>query len=108
MAETVKEILDSMPQHFNPDAAAGLDAIFQFDISGEEAGQWHLVVKDQQCQIVEGSHNGPNVTYSMASNDFVDMMTGKLSGQAAFFSGKLRVSGDLMLAQRLESLFKRG
>jgi 3-hydroxyacyl-CoA dehydrogenase/3a,7a,12a-trihydroxy-5b-cholest-24-enoyl-CoA hydratase len=44
----------------------------------------------------------------MASNDFIDMMTGKLSGQAAFFSGKLRVSGDLMLAQRLESLFKRG
>ena len=43
MAETVKQILDSMPQHFNPDAAAGLDAIFQFDISGEEAGQWHLV-----------------------------------------------------------------
>jgi putative sterol carrier protein len=108
MAETVKKILDSMPQHFNPDAAAGLDAIFQFDISGEEAGQWHLVVKDQQCQILEGSHDGPNVTYSMASNDFVDMMTGKLSGQAAFFSGKLRVSGDLMLAQRLESLFRRG
>jgi putative sterol carrier protein len=108
MAETVNGILDSMPQHFNPDAAAGLDAIFQFDISGEEAGQWHLVVKEQQCQIVEGSHDGPNVTYSMASNDFIDMMTGKLSGQAAFFSGKLRVSGDLMLAQRLESLFRRG
>ena len=55
--ETVKQILDSMPQHFNPDAAAGLDAIFQFDISGEEAGQWHLVVKDQQCQIVEGGRD---------------------------------------------------
>ncbi|MGB6067730.1 MAG: SCP2 sterol-binding domain-containing protein [Desulfomonilaceae bacterium] len=108
MAETLKEILDSMPQHFNSDAAAGLDAVFQFDISGEEAGQWHLVVKDQQCKIIAGSHDSPNVTYSMASNDFIDMMSGKLSGQAAFFSGKLRVSGDLMLAQRLESLFKRG
>ncbi len=108
MAETVKEILDSMPQHFVPDAAAGLDATFQFDISGDETGQWHLVVKDQQCRIVEGSHDSPNVTFSMASNDFIEMMTGKLSGQAAFFSGKLRVSGDLMLAQRLESLFKRG
>jgi putative sterol carrier protein len=108
MAETVKEILDTMPQRFNPDAAAGLDAVFQFDISGEEAGQWHLIVKDQQCQIVEGSHASPNVTFSMATNDFTDMMTGKLGGQAAFFSGKLRVSGDLMLAQRLESLFRRG
>ncbi len=108
MPATVKEILEAMPSRFNPDAAAGLDAVFQFDISGDQAGQWHLIVKDQVCQIVEGSHASPNVTFSMASNDFVDMMTGKVSGQAAFFSGKLRVSGDLMMAQRLESLFTRG
>lgn len=107
MAETVKEIIDSMPSHFNPDAAAGLDAVFQFEISGDQAGQYYVVVKDQKCQIVEGSHGSPNVTFSIASNDFVDMMTGKISGQAAFFSGKLRVSGDLMLAQRLEGLFRR-
>jgi putative sterol carrier protein len=107
MPATVKGIVEAMPSHFNPDAAAGLDVVFQFDISGEQAGQWHLVVKDQACQILEGSHASPNVTFSMASNDFIDMMTGKVSGQAAFFSGKLRVSGDLMMAQRLESLFTR-
>jgi putative sterol carrier protein len=105
MPVKVKEIVDAMPERFNPEAAAGLDAVFQFDISGDEPGQWYLVVKDQKCQVMEGSHASPNVTFSMASNDFVDMMTGKLSGQAAFFSGKLRVSGDLMMAQRLENLF---
>ena len=107
MPAKVKEIVDAMPERFNPEAAAGLDAVFQFDISGDEPGQWYLEVKDQKCQIMEGSHASPNVTFSMASNDFVDMMTGKLSGQAAFFSGKLRVSGDLMMAQRLENLFTR-
>jgi putative sterol carrier protein len=107
MPATVKGIVEAMPGHFNPDAAAGLDAVFQFDISGDQAGQWHLIVKDQACQTLEGSHASPNVTFSMASNDFIDMMTGKVSGQAAFFSGKLRVSGDLMMAQRLESLFTR-
>ncbi|MBI4961824.1 MAG: SCP2 sterol-binding domain-containing protein [Desulfomonile tiedjei] len=108
MPPTVGEIVEAMPGRFNPDAAAGLDAVFQFDISGDQAGQWHLLVKDQSCRILEGSHASPNVTFSMASSDFVEMMTGKLSGQAAFFSGKLRVSGDLMMAQRLESLFKKG
>ncbi len=105
---TVKEIVDAMPSRFNPDAAAGVDAVFQFDISGDEASQYHMVVKDQKCQISEGTHGSPNVTFSMASTDFIDMMTGKISGQAAFFSGKLRVSGDLMLAQRLSSLFVTG
>jgi putative sterol carrier protein len=107
MPVKVKEILDAMPERFNPEDAAGLDAVFQFDISGDEPGQWYLAVKDQKCQIMEGSHASPNVTFSMASNDFVNMMTWKLSGQAAFFSGKLRVSGDLMMAQRLENLFTR-
>ncbi len=107
MPATVKQIVEAMPSRFNPDTAAGLDVVFQFDISGDQAGQWHLIVKDQTCQIIEGSHASPNVTFSMASNDFIEMMTGKLSGQAAFFSGKLRVSGDLMMAQRLESLFTR-
>jgi len=108
MLATVKEIVEAMPSLFNPDTAAGLDVVFQFDVSGDQAGQWHLIVKDQACHIVEGSHASPNVTFSMASNDFIDMMTGKVSGQAAFFSGKLRVSGDLMMARSLESLFTRG
>ena len=106
MSTTVKSIVDAMPANFNPDAAAGVDAVFQFDISGDEAAQYYLVVKDQKCEIAEGTHAGPSVTFNMASPDFIDMMTGKLSGQAAFFSGKLRVSGDLMLAQRLGNLFK--
>ena len=106
MSTTVKSIVDAMPANFNQDAAAGVDAVFQFDISGDETAQYYLVVKDQKCEIAEGTHASPNVTFNMASPDFIDMMTGKLSGQAAFFSGKLRVSGDLMLAQRLGNFFK--
>ncbi|MFC1833421.1 SCP2 sterol-binding domain-containing protein [Thermodesulfobacteriota bacterium] len=108
MSDSVKGIVDALPGQFDPEAAAGLDSVFQFDISGDEAGQYHVVIKDQTCNIVEGAHSTPSVTFAMASNDFVDMMTGKLSGQQAFFSGKLQVSGDLMLAQRMESLFKKG
>jgi len=106
MSVTVKSIVDAMPENFIPDTAAGIDAVFQFDITGDQASQYYLVVKDQKCQIVEGTHASPNVTFNMATNDFIDMMTGKISGQAAFFSGKLRVSGDLMLAQRLGNFFK--
>ncbi|MEW6348631.1 MAG: SCP2 sterol-binding domain-containing protein [Thermodesulfobacteriota bacterium] len=107
MSESLNAIIDAMPGRFNPDAAGSLDAVFQFDISGDQSGQWYLTVKDQACKIDEGTHTGPSVTLSMGGSDFVDMMTGKLSGQAAFFSGKLRISGDLMLAQKLEGLFRR-
>lgn len=107
MAETVQGIIDALPEHFNPNAASGVDAVFQFDISGEQGGQWYLVVKNQACEITKGTHPGPTVSYSIGGSDFIEMMTGRLSGQAAFFSGKLRVSGDLMMAQRLDGLFKK-
>lgn len=107
MAENVEGIIHSIEERFNAQSARGVDAVFQFDISGDQAGQWYLTVKDQSCRITEGAHDSPNVTFSMAGCDFVEMMTGKITGQAAFFSGKLRVSGDLMLAQRFEALFTR-
>lgn len=107
MSENVEGIMGSIEGRFNAESAKGVEAVFQFDISGDQAGQWHLTVKDQCCHITEGAHDSPNVTFSMASNDFVEMMSGKITGQTAFFSGKLRVSGDLMLAQRFEALFAR-
>jgi putative sterol carrier protein len=33
------------------------------------------------------------------------MLTGELNGISAFMSGKLKVEGDMMLAQRLPSIF---
>lgn len=34
------------------------------------------------------------------------MATGKLNGQKAFMSGKLKVSGNVILAQKLQALLK--
>jgi putative sterol carrier protein len=41
----------------------------------------------------------------MAAQDYLDMLSGKLNGQVAFMSGKLRISGDMGLALRMQSLF---
>lgn len=106
MSDTVKGIVEALPGKFNAEAAGGVDAVFQFDISGDQAGQYYVIIRGDTCEISEGNHDTPHVTFSMADNDFIEMMTGKISGQEAFFSGKLRVSGDLMLAQKLERFFK--
>ena len=40
----------------------------------------------------------------MAGSDFLDVINGKLNGQVAFMTGKLKVSGDLSLALKLNAL----
>lgn len=48
----------------------------------------------------------PNTTLTVSDEDFVDMATGKLNPQAAFMKGKLKVNGNIMLAQKLGPLLK--
>lgn len=106
MAETVKSVMQGLPDAFQPDAAAGVDAIFQYEVTGDQASTYHLVVKDQKLTINEGAHSSPNCTLTMDTPDFIDLMTGKIDGMSAFMAGKLKVDGDLMLAQTLATLFK--
>jgi putative sterol carrier protein len=39
----------------------------------------------------------------MAETDFLDLVSGKLNGQMAFLTGKLKVAGDMGLALKLGS-----
>jgi len=102
---SVKEIFAGMPRAFNRDAAVGLDAVFQYDIEGAESGAWYVVVKDQTCTVSEGVHASPSVSLKMADKDWIAMCNGELDGMSAFMGGKLKISGDIMLAQRIASLF---
>ena len=101
----VKEIFTKMPEAFNANAAQGLDAVFQFDISGDTGGNWNVVIKDGVCQVQEGTHDSPTVTLSMSDETWVGMVNKQVNGMQAFMSGQLKVSGDIMLAQRIEQLF---
>ncbi len=110
MADTgtaVKEIFSQMSANFNADAAKGMNSVIQFNLSGDGGGNYHVVIKDGACSVAEGSHASPNMTMTMAAQDYVDMITGKLNGQMAFMSGKLKIAGDMGLAMKMQSLFKR-
>ena len=100
---TVSEIIDSMKARFNAEAAAGMDEVFQFDL--DDADNWHLVIKDGTCTMVDGSHDDPSVTLTMDSATMQAIMSGKMEGMQAFMMGKLRAEGNMMLATKLKVLF---
>jgi putative sterol carrier protein len=102
---TVKETFDAMPGRFKPDRAQGVKAQIQYDITGEGGGTYHADVADGTCAVHEGSAASPALTLTMASQDWLDMLAGKLNGQVAFTSGKLRIKGDMGLAMRLAGMF---
>ena len=104
---TPQEIFDQMGPNINPDAAKGMNSTIQFNLSGDNGGQWYVTIKDGKAEVSKGTAPSPNMTLSMSAQDYVDMTLGKLNGQMAFMSGKLKIAGDMGLAMKMQSLFKR-
>jgi putative sterol carrier protein len=103
---TVTETFDAMAGKFRADKAAGVNATIQYDITGDQGGTWNAVIKDGTCVVNPGAAAAPSLTLTMSSQDWLDMVGGKLSGQMAFMSGKLKLKGDMGLAMKIGGLFQ--
>ena len=103
--QDVSEVFTKIPGLFKPDAAKGLDAVFQFEITGDEGGSWHVTIRDNTCRAEEGNHADPTVKLTMSQETWMGIVNKELGGIQAFMSGKLNVSGDIMLAQKIPDLF---
>lgn len=102
---TIAELFEQMPSVFNPAAAAGMNKTFQWNITGDEAGVWAFKINNGQGEVIPGGVEKPDVTFTISDKDWLAITEGKLDGMNAFMTGKLKVSGDMMLAMKLQSLF---
>jgi len=105
---TTKEIFNEMQKRMdgNPAKLVGIKAVYQFDISGADPGIYSVAIADGKGVVSEGTSASADITIAMASNDFADMVEGRLDSITAFMGGKLKVKGDMMLAMQLQSLIK--
>jgi putative sterol carrier protein len=102
---TVAEIFDAMPKNFNSAAAAGMTKSFQWNITGEQAGVWAFKVVNGVGELVPHAVEKPDVTFTIIDKDWIALIEGKLDAQSAFFSGQLKIAGDMGLALRVPQLF---
>ncbi|GGM27601.1 SCP2 sterol-binding domain-containing protein [Pseudomonas asuensis] len=97
------DIIENLKNKFNPDAATGLDLTYQFDI--EDGDNYHLIVKDQTCDVKAGNADEPDCTLIMNTDTLKGIVTGETDGMQAFMAGKVRAEGNMMLAMKLSELF---
>ena len=105
---TVAETFEAMQTLFNPTAAAGLNKTIQWNISGEEAGKWAVKIANQTCEVISGGVEKPDLTLSMSDKDWLAITEGKLDAMNAFMTGKVKATGDISLAMRINNIFPRG
>jgi len=99
---TVKEFFEGLEPKLNlkPEILSGMDCIYQF-VVGDFA--YNVLLKDGKAVVAKGEAPSPSCTVTISEKDFIDMLTGKLNGQMAFLSGRLKVAGDIGMAFKLGS-----
>ncbi|XP_065198796.1 sterol carrier protein 2-like [Sycon ciliatum] len=107
-----KLVFDELKKRLDaePGLAKKVNATFLFKIRngpGNQEASWFADLKSSPPTISVGEGKA-QCTITMKDADFLDMMTGKLDGQQAFFKGKLKISGNMMLANKLKDLQPRG
>ena len=103
MAEiTVKGFFEGLAEKLNakPEKVAGMECVYQFRIAD---AAWNVKLADGKASVTQAEAPSPNCTITMAEADFLDLVSGKLNGQMAFLTGKLKVAGDMGLALKLGS-----
>ncbi|XP_041643300.1 peroxisomal multifunctional enzyme type 2 [Cheilinus undulatus] len=92
-----------------PELVKKVNAVFGWEITkdGKSSAQWTIDLKNGTGSLHEGPYSGKaDVTLTVSDEDFMEVVQGKLNPQKAFFAGKLKVRGNIMLSQKLEVILK--
>lgn len=103
---TITKLMELMPKAFMPDKAAGVDAVIQYNLTGDQGGDWVITIRDGACTVEPGTAEAPKLTLTADAADYIAVVTGKLNAMSAFSAGKVKLKGDLGLAMKLMNFFK--
>jgi putative sterol carrier protein len=85
-----------------PDKAREVNAIYCFKIAGEGGGDWTVDCTADPPTVVKGDTGAGQCTIEVTHDDFKSMLADPNAGMQLYFQGRLRVSGDPMLAMKLQ------
>lgn len=81
-------------------------AVYKFVIEGPEGGTWIIDLRRETLGVRETDEDA-ECTIQILDEHFVDLFTGKLPPESALLSGKIKLTGNVLLAVRFSELLKR-
>ncbi len=100
---TPNELINRFPEAIIPGASAGVRKTVQYKITHP----MYVVIDDGKCTVHEGLAPKADVSIAMKDDHLVALLKGELNGMTALMTGKLKIEGDMLLAQRLNTFFDR-
>ncbi|XP_026478311.1 hydroxysteroid dehydrogenase-like protein 2 [Ctenocephalides felis] len=95
--------------NLGPEIVQSTNAIYQFEVTGSEKSTWHLNLKEGAGSVGRGppTKQKADAVLTMDTDNFLKMFGGQLKPAVAYMMGKLKISGDLQKAMKLEKLMAK-
>ncbi|XP_061587289.1 sterol carrier protein 2 [Cololabis saira] len=84
-----------------------IGGVFAFNVKDGPDGKeaiWVVDVKNGKGSVLNGPGHKADCTLTIADKDLLDVMSGQLNPQNAFFKGKLKITGNMGMAMKLQHL----
>jgi len=88
-----------------PDKAREVNAIYGFKVTGDGGGEWTVDLTANPPTCTTGDSGNSQCQISVSHEDFKTMLADPNAGMQLYFQGRLMVTGDPMLAMKLQQLF---
>lgn len=100
----MSESYSKLPDAFKADQVKKVGGVFAFNVDGSD---FFIDLKNGKGQVGMGKSPQPvDITILVGDSDFEALASGKMKGQAAFLKGLVKIKGNMMLAMKLDSVFK--
>ncbi|OZJ02512.1 hypothetical protein BZG36_04254 [Bifiguratus adelaidae] len=102
----------------DPSLRPNVKALFIVNVlrKKQKAATWYLAINGKanephitkhESELTDTERHLKKIRIEVEDADFFNFITGGLTGFRAYMTGKLKVKGDLMLAQKLEEFFRK-
>lgn len=104
IAAGLQKNLEKLPAASRSALVKKVAGSFQFEV-GQTV--FFIDLKSGQGTITMGKPSAkPDIVITVADKDFIQLAAGKMTGQAAFMKGLVKIKGNMMLAMKLDAVLK--
>lgn len=99
------EVLASYPARFRTDKAKDVDAVVHMKLTGDNARDVLLTVKEQTLTIEDGTTDDVTLTLTADADNWLAVENGDLNPMMAMMQGKLKLKGNPAFAMKFMAMF---
>jgi putative sterol carrier protein len=107
--QQMQAAIENAPSELKNATIKQANGIFEFQVKNADGKEqtWTADLKKNGTIIVGKGSEKPDIILTLGDDVLGDLATGKLNGQKAFMTNKLKVKGNMMLAMKLDGVLKQ-